>query len=361
MCVGVGCRSSNGSAAAAPDDGGPGKRGASVPKDVPTVDGPTLDLAKPLYRVAFGSCLDQDKPQPIFAAIEAYDPQLFLFIGDNVYADAGEVPMFLEAYGKLARSEGYRSLRSKTPVLAIWDDHDYGRNDAGAEYPLKEQSKSIMLDFFGVPEDSERRKHDGAYDAVVVGPPGQQVQIILLDTRWFRTRLYPLSPGRYRDYDGDDATMLGPAQWAWLEEQLRVPAQVRLLVSSVQVVADAHDRERWGVFPRERERLFSLIGETGAAGVIVLSGDRHRGELSRLSESAAGYPVHDLTSSSLNRPNPEHEDNPLRVGSLIVASNFGTIDIVWEGQAHLVLRLHDETGNVVVQQTVALDMLQTEP
>lgn len=359
MCVGVGCRSSNGSAAAAP--GGESPPSKAVSGDVPTIEGPRLDPSKPLYRIAFGSCLDEDKPQPIWTAIEAYEPQLFVFMGDNVYADAEEVRFFLEAYGKLAASEGYRSLRSKTPVLAIWDDHDYGRNDAGSEYPLKQASKTIMLDFFGVPADSERRKHDGAHDAIVVGPPGQQVQIILLDTRWFRTQLYPLSPSRYRDYDGDDATMLGEAQWAWLEAQLRVPAQLRLLVSSVQVVADAHDRERWGVFPKERERLLSLIGETGAAGVIVLSGDRHRGELSRLPESAVGYPLLDVTSSSLNRPDPGHEENPLRVSELIVTPNFGTMDIVWEGQAHATVKLHDETGKVVAREVVPLDMLQSEP
>jgi len=361
MCVGVGCRSQGGSAAEAPSGASSRGRSAGVIEQVPTVEGPSLDVTKPLYRIAFGSCLDEDKPQPIWSAIEAYDPQVFLFMGDNVYADAEEVPIFIEAYGKLAASEGYRSLRSKTPVLAIWDDHDYGRNDAGSEYPLKRESKSIMLDFFGVPADSERRKHDGAYDAVVVGPPGQQVQIILLDTRWFRTQLFPLAPSRYRDYDGDDATMLGEAQWAWLAEQLRVPAQLRLIVSSVQVVANAHDRERWGVFPKERDRLLALIGETGAAGVIVLSGDRHRGEISRLPASAVGYPLFDVTSSSLNRPNPEHEENPLRTGDLIVTSNFGTMDIVWEGQAHATLKLHDEAGVVVAREVVPFDVLQSEP
>jgi len=155
--------------------------------------------------------------------------------------------------------------------------------------------------------------------------------------------------------------MLGEAQWNWLAEQLVVPAQVRLLVSSVQVVSNEHPHERWGVFPHERARLLALIGSTRAAGVVVLSGDRHRGELSRLEGSAAGYPIYDLTSSSLNRPMPAQEANPTRIGALVNSANFGTIDIVWEGQAHLVLRLHDDRGVVQLETTVALDEIQPSP
>jgi len=294
----------------------------------------------------------------VWAPLAAYDPQVFLMIGDNVYADAETEGAFAEAYEKFGQSKGFVDFRAKTPVLAVWDDHDYGRNDAGAEYPLKETAKAAMLDFFDVPADSPRRSREGVYDARVVGPEGQRVQIILLDTRYFRSQLYPIAPSRYRDHDDPTTTMLGEAQWRWLAEQLVVPAEVRLLVSSVQVVSNEHPHERWGVFPHERARLLALIGETKAAGVVVLSGDRHRGEVSRLEGSKAGYPIYDLTSSSLNRPMPAQEPNATRIGALVNSANFGTIDIVWEGQAHLVLRLHDDAGAVQHETTVALDELQ---
>ncbi|MEM6994408.1 MAG: alkaline phosphatase D family protein [Myxococcota bacterium] len=357
--VSGGCPRSAPTAGEAPGKGGvPGPAGRRSTATVPAVGHVPLPMGDPLRQIALGSCLDQDKPQPIWASIAQYDPQLFLLMGDNVYADAETPAMFGDAYRALAAQEGFAEMVRTTPLLATWDDHDYGRNDAGSEYPLKEEAQRFFLDFFGVPADSPRRTRPGIYDAVVVGPPGQRVQIILLDTRFFRTPLFPIAPSRYNDVDDSDATMLGDAQWAWLAEQLKTPAELRLLVSSVQVVANEHDRERWGVFPHQRERLLRLIGETRASGVVVLSGDRHRGELSRLSGSAAGYPIYDLTSSSLNRPLPAVEENSTRLGALVTGTNYGTIDIVWEGQAHVVLALREQNGRVAVEHTVALDALR---
>ena len=43
--------------------------------------------AMPLSRIAFGSCADQAQPQPIWEAILAWRPDLFIFAGDNVYGD----------------------------------------------------------------------------------------------------------------------------------------------------------------------------------------------------------------------------------------------------------------------------------
>ena len=48
-----------------------------------------------------------------------------------------------------------------------------------------------------------------------------------------------------------------------------------------------------------RERLLSLLRDTRAAGVVVLSGDRHYAELSVLEGSPLGYPLYDLTSSTI--------------------------------------------------------------
>ena len=80
----------------------------------------------------------------------------------------------------LGSQAGYQKLKKTCPILATWDDHDYGANDAGSEYPLKAESQKIFLDFFDEPVDSERYKTPGVYDAKIIGPPGKQVQIICL-------------------------------------------------------------------------------------------------------------------------------------------------------------------------------------
>jgi alkaline phosphatase D len=323
------------------------------------VPGPPLDEGAELRRIAFGSCLHQDGPQSILDVIARQAPELFLMLGDNVYADAEDAATLREAYATLGRREEFRRLRAAAPMLATWDDHDYGRNDAGAEYPLRDASQRILLDFFGEPADSPRRRRPGVYHAVTIGPVGRRVQVILLDTRYFRGALRrgPM-PNHYARSDDPRDTMLGQEQWAWLAEELRRPAELRLLVSSIQLVAEDHDYERWDEFPHERQRLLALVGETGARGVVVLSGDRHAGELSVLEGSAVGYPLHDLTSSSLNRPiGGTVEGNGHRVGPVVSSANFGAVEVDWEGGV-VTLRLYDEHGVARVDRSLLLASLE---
>ena len=328
---------------------------------------------RPLARIAFGSCADQDKPLPIFDAILKAQPDLLLMLGDNIYADITtprnkvNPDVIKAAYETLGKLPAWQRLRETVPMLAIWDDHDYGINDAGEEWKFKDESKQLMLDFFGVPADAPRRSRPGAYAAAIVGPPGQRVQVILLDTRYFRSKLSRADrpgPGMrvpgYIPNTEPDATVLGAEQWKWLEEQLKKPAEVRLLCSSIQVVVDDHPFEKWSNFPKEREKLFQLIRDTGAKGVIVLSGDRHLGDLS-VDAKAVGYPLYDLTSSGLNQGSPvwrAPEPNKYRVGGMPWGNNFGMIEIDWSAIDPLIsMNLLDEKGQVRVKETIPLSLL----
>jgi alkaline phosphatase D len=334
---------------------------------------------QPLSRIAFGSCAEQHRPQPIWESVVAARPELFLFLGDNIYADTENMEVFWAKYQLLGAQPGYQKLKATCPILATWDDHDLGANDAGGEHPKKKEAQKLFLDFFGVPEDSPRRKQEGVHHAQIFGPKGQRVQVILMDTRYFRSRLKtgfkPGEPGegrrgKYAPNDDPAATVLGPQQWAWLEDQLKVPAEFRILCSSFQAVADEHGSEMWGNFPRERKRLFDLIHTTGAEGVVIISGDRHLAEISRLPPEAfeIGYPIFDVTSSSLNTPSGNftkagtrfaNEINSYRVGLTYFDTKFGFIDIDWT-QTDPVIRLQvrDEKGDVVLQQRLARSQLR---
>jgi alkaline phosphatase D len=332
-----------------------------------------------LTRVAFGSCGKEDKPQPIWDAVLAARPQAFVFLGDNIYGDTRDPAVLAAKYARLGAIEGFARLRAQVPLFATWDDHDYGENDAGAEYPMKEASRAAFLRFWGEPADSPRARRDGIYDARVFGPPGKRVQLILLDLRWNRTpitvdprwgtyeayerwarreaRRAPDAPmpGPYARNPDPAASMLGEAQWAWLEAQLREPAEVRLIGSSLQVLADFPGWEAWINYPRDQARLFDAIRRSGARGVVFLSGDTHYGELTVL-DANVPYPMHDLTSSGLTEEWHVAVPNALRVGAAHRVANFGLVEVDWDAR-RIALSLRDVDGAQLLRREVPLDTL----
>lgn len=287
-------------------------------------------------RIGVASCADQTKPQPIWDAALQERCGYFVFAGDNVYAsetpfDSGKLR---KAYADLAAKANLQTLRNTTPHLAVWDDHDYGANDGGVEFAHKQASKDEFLRFWRASADDPRRSRDGLYHAQTIEHGGHRVQVIGLDTRWFRSPLKATdqrgAPGRQRYLPDDDPakTMLGQAQWRWLEARLRERADLRVIVSSVQCVVEGHGWERWGNLPAERARLYRLIRDTQARGVIIVSGDRHIGGLYREANATLPYPLHEMTSSGVTHPwATAAEDGPNRIGPLVTVPHYGVIDI----------------------------------
>lgn len=338
---------------------------------------PHLAQDRTLNRIAFGSCAKESKPQPIWEAILAQRPDLFVFLGDNIYGDTRDMAVLRAKYGQLAEKPGFQRLKATTPLVAGWDDHDFGENDAGADYPFKEESRRIFLDFWEEPAGSPRHARNGIYTATVFGPPGRRVQILIPDLRYNRSPIKPIDlagsayepwakqkaeaglpvPGPYIRNPDSQATMLGEIQWQWLEAQLRVPAEIRIVASSLQVLADLPGWEAWINYARDHQRLIDLLRRTRAEGVIFISGDTHYAELSHLDVNVP-YPLWDLTSSGLTEVWPVVPPNANRVGDVLREPNFGCIDIDWSGRAPLiVLSIRDIDGKVRMEKELSRSSL----
>ncbi|MAI41958.1 MAG: alkaline phosphatase D family protein [Candidatus Azotimanducaceae bacterium] len=331
--------------------------------------------AKPLYsesitenqiltKIAFGSCFDQRNQDAIFDIIRNKDPDLMLMLGDNIYPDSETYDPSLKslrkAYFQLSNSDKFRRLREQKPIMSIWDDHDYGLNDAGSDWPLKKISEQLF-EYVWVPENDIRRTRDGIYFTKTIGPIGRRVQLIFLDTRFFRSPLLlseKTSKAKYQPDNSIQKTMLGRDQWIWLEQILQRSAQIRLIVSSIQVIADGHGWEAWRTLPNERARLYNLLKKSEVKNVFFLSGDRHSGAIYNRTDVMSNT-LWEVTSSSLNKPLGslipllKHEPGPFRLGASYYGANFGLIQIDWANQ-QITLSIHNQKGEPVRRAAVKL-------
>ena len=297
----------------------------------------------PLTHIAAGSCNRQDLPQPLWDSILKFQPQLWVWLGDNIYGDTDDMALLEEKWREQKKNPGYSKLLGTCLVEGTWDDHDYGRNDAGSGYKWKNESQRLILDFLNEPAESPRRTQSGIYASRVFGPEGKRVCLILLDVR------------THRDAPQAGGDILGEEQWLWLENCLRSStAQIHIICSGSQVLPFDHQHEKWNDFPKSRERLLKLIASTQIGGVILLSGDRHFAEFSRLENPWAGQPVTEMTTSGLTHfyKNFRGEKNSLRLGEPFAELNFGTISINWESR-NIELAIRDAQGIATRTASVA--------
>lgn len=339
------------------------KRDTLTPRDIPEDFGLTdVDYYKPRaidttaapLVISFGSCNKLDHPQTMWDAISANNPALWIWLGDIIYADTTDMRALAKMYKTLKNVPGYKNLRKKTQVVGIYDDHDYGQNDAGKDFPKKKQSKKILMDFLDVPMRAAVRRQEGAYISYTFGKAPETVKVIIMDTRYFRDSLGadPTKKKRYTpNMQGD---MLGEKQWAWLENELRnSTANLNILCSSVQVIADDHGYEKWGNFPNARKRLLGTIAKTKPRNLMIISGDRHMAEVSKMDMVGLPYPLYDFTSSGLTHiRSGTSETNRYRVGDMIVKRNFGVLKIHWNGENPIVTMQVRGLQNELFQEIV---------
>lgn len=313
-----------------------------------------IDFGKAPDRVAFGADADQDQPQPIWKAIVATDPDLFLVAGGMVEAARQGAQNIGEQYRKLNKVSDYREARQKIPFMAVWGDGEFGTNDGGADAPTKAVARKEFLSYFRYVKDSIPLAREGLYHSKMIGGQvtgkrrkkvqGPTLQVIMLDTRSFRSPLQvhvedPVNPQRLYDPSNDKTkTMLGDEQWSWLEDQLKKPADFRFVVTPIQLIATQQGFEKWANFPHERERFFNLLRKTKVKNVVIVSGDRHMGSMAKTNIKDWGT-LYEVTSSSLNSPVVQNEDDKDYLATAYPKENFGLATIEWsKKRVHLELK-----------------------
>ncbi len=304
-----------------------------------------------ILTLGFGSCLHQDRSMAILKTIEKKELDLFMFIGDNVYGDQkdGELDKLIRTY-----KQQYNNLENFLKNVStefIWDDHDFGLNDGGSDYRYKDKAKELFLETWKIPSQDPRRLRDGLYFDKMIEKNGLKVHLIFLDNRTFKSEwkltdeFNKEGKERYVEDFDPDKTLLGKKQWQWLKDKLNEDSNIKIILSSLQILSLGHGWESWDKLPLERERLFNLIDKSNLSKLFIFSGDRHRGGFYSF-KTDDNNDIYEFTSSSLNLPIPfnTEEKGPLRIGSTYRKANFGVVRIF---EDKVVMELTSNKGKVV--------------
>ena len=299
-------------------------------------------------RIGIGSCFNQARDASIWSSIAEEQLDGFLFLGDNLYASRRfSVNRLKNAYDEIDQLIPFQSLGF---IHAVWDDHDYGLNDGGQYFIHKDYSGFLFREFFSNKSDIEFASTRGTYHVTVREISGQQVQFIGLDTRSFRSDLTKTpnrnqkGAERYIPSEDPEQSMLGLDQWAWLEAVLQKPADIRILMSSIQVLAEGHGWERWGNLPLEKQRLKALLESRAGGVLLIVSGDRHVGGV--YTATIGSEEVIEVTSSGLNMAWTDTDEYlPNQLGDAIRVDHYAILMLDEDGLASV--QWKDKQGNLL--------------
>ena len=272
-------------------------------------------------KIGIGSCLDQDFPQPIWQPIEEENLDYFIFLGDNVYGDSifENLYKMKRAYSK--QKKLLPDFLDQTDIFAIWDDHDYGKNDGGSDYKYKKLAENLFLDFWNVPINDVRRSREGIYFSENKVFFNRKYKLIFLDTRYFRSQLKG-KKGSYQKNNDESSTILGKEQWTWLEKELNSNFDYLFIFSSIQIIPEDHGFEKWSNFPNDRTKLLKIL-EKYKDRTILFSGDRHRSGIYKRNG------IIEITSSSMNKPGSSFfETDKYLIGETYPQENYSVLKIL---------------------------------
>ena len=294
-------------------------------------------------RFAFGSCSKYDE-QPVWDAISAWEPDLFIFAGDNHYANSSDLGALRQHYRFGLEIENRGSFLQGTPTLATWDDHDFtGNNTDGTE-----AGRDVALRTF----HEYQPNGGGGMDAT----PGVfsehrygDVAFFLLDVRYHR---------------GLDGSMLGAQQERWLLDALASStATFKFVVSGSQYaqVGTAGNEDSWYDFPEAWDRLRQSIVDNQVNGVLLLTGDIHRSEFRLLDPASGGYGLPELTSSPLASSHSGCRNDAGQKDCSDDDDYFMGVSVETQGSPQVTASIYRWDGQLQHSWEIPLSELQVQP
>lgn len=299
---------------------------------------PEIDTNKNIQRIIFGSCNDQNAPQPLWQTMSETNADLFIWLGDAIYADwkSSEEDIRM-AYNILLSNKDYAKFQEKVPVIGTWDDHDFGSDNATGNFPYKKESQSLFLDFLGVAQDSPRRLQEGVYHSYDLGEEGKRIKIILLDNRYFKE----MDP---------EAPLLGKKQWEWLENELKnSTASLHIIGGGLPIFSPLIPyTEEWAEYPGELKRMLNLLKKYELKAPLFLTGDKHFSSITKR------YGQLEFMSSGMTHIADRRTWWYLgrKYAYTFFGLSFGMVEITWDGSVPIIsLSMINRKNKIIHPQT----------
>lgn len=311
----------------------------------------------PNFSFVTGSCVysnqeKYDRPgepygqgNKIFESIVSTKAEFMLWLGDNIYLrepDWSSRSGIYQRYTHFKSQAEIQNLWKSMHHYAIWDDHDYGPNDADRSYVNKEITLEAFKDFwsnsdYGV-NGKEGITHQFSYN---------DLDFFLLDNRYYR------SPNKSKTGKRE---ILGEEQIDWLIEALVFSeASFKIVAIGGQLLSNAAVYENHATYAEEREKIIKRIEEEEIKNVIFLSGDRHKTELSKMILKN-GNVLYDYTCSPLTSKayDTSDEKNDFRIeGTHVSTQNFGLLNLSGSFENRVLsIKTYDSSAKLIWEQKI---------
>ena len=272
----------------------------------------------------------------IFETMAKEKTAFMLWLGDSWYTR--EVDYFDE-WGLWNRASHERAspvlqnFLKSTSHFAIWDDHDYGPNDIGMNYILKDKSRNVFMNYFT--NTSFGMGGEGIFSMISFS----DVDVFMMDDRWWRS-----ADATKDSVDGKPnatKTMWGKTQMEWLKNSLLYSrASFKIIATGSQVLNPVSTSDKLLNCPAEYNELMNFLSDNKINGVVFLTGDRHHSEIMKVERSGT-YPLYDITASPLTAGTHKfggvEKNNPFRILGIDEKQNYSKISFSGAGKQRKML------------------------
>ena len=298
----------------------------------------------------------------IYETMAKEKSDFMLWLGDNWYTREVDYYSDWGLHNRPAYERAlplYKNFLKSMPHYAIWDDHDYGWNDADKSYPLKETSRNVFKKFWSNPSYGENNQ--GVYSKFT----WNDVDVFLLDDRWFRSN--DDMPDSINGNANENKLMYGKQQMEWLKNALlqsnnNANINFRIIATGSQVLNPMSPYDCFRHFSVEYKEMMDFLTISKINGLVFFTGDRHHSEVIK-SERIGAYTLYDITSSPLTSGSHKfggsEKNNPYRVAGIDDIQNYSRISFSGERRDRkMKVEFIDGKGNVLVDWSIDAKQLR---